>query len=731
MYFSTALMFILTVLDIIVYYLQKQQGEYDNEHKCLSQSPSLDQLSVHEADHHGERTCSSLSSPLNKQCRVFSLAEIKLATRDFDDALVIGKGGFGKVYKGKFDFWTGVDVAIKRSNIDSNQGATEFWAEIEMLSKFRHSHIVSLLGYCEEIGTREMILVYEYMPNGSLDDHLHKKRSNRSDSSPLTWIQMLNICIGAARGLDYLHTGTGVQSRIIHRDIKSSNVLLDENFAAKISDFGTSRTGPAYQSGSTTNVYTGQIIGTFGYMDAEYFLTHRLTRKSDVYAFGVVLLEVLCGRPALDFTLEERQYSLAGWAKQCIKEGKIGRIIDPYLWGQVKDKCLKEFGQIAYECLHTRSKDRPTMTKVLSRLEFVLAWTLRSQQSARDRKYIRRTVFIDKALSLFWKKPLNRGCHTGGNATASQLVVPCSGQPILPMNVKSFTLSELQNATRDFHKDGILGEGGFGRVFKGWLDTVPYASQKTGNGLAVAIKKLATESFQGLEEWQAEVDFLGKLSHPNIVKLCGYCYEGTELLLVYELMQGGSLDDHIFARKAPPLPWYTRIKISMGAAQGLAFLHADFNAKLSDFGMCKLGPLNGESHVTTRLMGTYGYAAPEYISTGQLYIKSDVYGFGVVMLEIITGLRVLDTRRDGNKHNLVDWALPFLENRKRLPRIMDPRLEQLYPMKGANKAARLILSCLHPDPNNRPSMEEVVSVLKVISTIEGNPRHLKANTKHL
>nr|GEX13283.1 probable serine/threonine-protein kinase PIX13 [Tanacetum cinerariifolium] len=554
---------------------------------------SLDQLSVHED--HDERTCSSLPSSLNKQCRVFSLAEIKLATPDFDDALVIGKGGFGKVYK------------------------------------------------------------------------------------------------GAARDLDYLHTGTGVQSRIIHRDIKSSNVLLDENFAAKISDFGTSRNGPAYQSGSTTNVYTGQIIGTFGYMDAEYFLTHRLTRKSDVYAFGVVLLEVLCGRPALDFTLEERQYSLAGWAKQCIKEGKIGRIIDPDLWGQVKDRCLKEFGKIAYECLLTRSKDRPTMTKVLSRLEFVLAWTLRSQQSALDRKYIGRTVFIDKALSLFWKKPLNRGSHTGG----------------------------MQLHLSWWCHDGILGEGGFGRVFKGWLDSVPYASQKTGNGLAVAIKKFRTEGMQGLEEWQAEVDFLGKLSHPNIVKLFGYCYEGTELLLVYELMQGGSLDNHIFTRT-------TQILLS-----SLDIATKDFNVKLSDFGLCKFGPLNGESHVSTRVMGTYGYATPEYMSTGRFYIKSDVYGFGVVMLEIITGLRALDAQRHAMKQNLVDWVKPSFADKKRLPRIMDPRLEQDYPMKGDNKAAHLILSCLYPYPNNRPSMEEVVSVLKVISTIEGKPRQLKANTKHL
>ncbi|GJT93056.1 receptor like protein kinase S.2-like protein [Tanacetum coccineum] len=402
MYFSTVLIILLIVLDILVYYTRKQFKEDDGEQRNSSQSSSVDRRSVPKEDH-CERICSSLLSSHDKQCRVFSLAEIKLATHDFDDALVIGKGGFGKVYKGKFDFWEGVDVAIKRSNPHSNQGTSEFWAEIEMLSKFRHCHIVSLLGYCEDSSTREMILVYEYMPNGSLHDHLHKRKANGRNSPPLTWVQRLNICIGAARALDYLHTGTGVESRVIHRDVKSSNILLDEKLAAKIYDFGMSRIGPTNELG-TTNVYTSLIRGTFGYMDEEYILTGRLTRKSDVYAFGVVLLETLCGRPAVDLTLDHQQHSLAVWAKHCIKKGKISKIIDPCLRGQVSANCLKEFGQIAYECLLNSSKDRPTMTNVLSRLEVVLARTLRSPQSANDQKRNGLTTLIEKARLLLSTK---------------------------------------------------------------------------------------------------------------------------------------------------------------------------------------------------------------------------------------------------------------------------------------------------------------------------------------
>ncbi|KAF5777734.1 putative protein kinase RLK-Pelle-RLCK-VIIa-2 family [Helianthus annuus] len=741
MYFFTAFILFLTLLNIVVYYSKKQQEEDDVEKNDPSSSP-------------------------DKQCRRFKLAEIKQATNDFDDALVVGKGGHGKVYKGKFDFWEGVHVAIKRSNLESNQGAAEFWVEIEMLSKFRHSHIVSLLGYCE----KEMILVYEYMPNGSLDDRLHKRRSNYS---PLTWVQRLNICTGAARGLDYLHTGTGVHRRVVHRDVKSSNILLDEKLVAKISDFGVSRIGQTYQSGSTADVYTNQIRGTFGYMDAEYFSTHRLTRKSDVYAFGVVLLEVLSGRPALDFTLDEQQHSLAGWAKQCIKEGRMGQIFDPCLKGQAPFSCLKEFGQLAYECILTRSKDRPTMTKVLARLEFVLTWTLQSAQIASDR--FGRSMFIEKAWSMFLTKGSilrSSDAKTLGQSIgkykkvmmmkkhATKVVeVGCHSRQMVPLSpsgqtmissLKMFKFSKLQRATENFKQDRFLGEGAFGKVYKGWLDSVTFAPRKAGDGLEVAIKKSNPYSTQGFNEWKAEVNFLEKFSHPNVVKLFGYCCE-KNFLLVYEYMQKGSLDMHLFTEGAEPLPWDTRIKIATGVAQGLAFLHTtdnniicrdvkcanilldeNYNAKLSDFGLATVGPVNGESHVSTVIVGTYGYTAPEYLATGCLYIKSDVYSFGVVMLELITGLKVLDVIRHSVNHNLVDCAGPFvLSGEKNLQKVIDPGLEQCYPSKGASKAMDLIINCLEQEPKNRPSMEEVVLGLQGINAIKMKPNQSKANTKHL
>ncbi|KAM7485630.1 hypothetical protein LguiA_001639 [Lonicera macranthoides] len=217
-------------------------------------------------------------------CRRFSFEEIQSATNNFDDASIIGQGGFGKVYKGVIDDGAST-VAVKRLNPMSKQGVNEFRTEIDMLSKVRHCHLVSLIGYS--------------------DDSIGEE-----GNSPLSWVRRLKICIGAARGLDYLHTGTGVLQTVIHHDVKSSNILIDENWAAKISDFGLSKLGSTNQG--FTDVST-KVKGTFGYLDPEYLLTLRLTRKSDVYSFGVVLMEVLCGRPALDPRLQWEQRSLARW----------------------------------------------------------------------------------------------------------------------------------------------------------------------------------------------------------------------------------------------------------------------------------------------------------------------------------------------------------------------------------------------------------------------------------
>jgi serine/threonine protein kinase len=239
--------------------------------------------------------------------------------------------------------------------------------------------------------------------------------------------------------------------------------------------------------------------------------------------------------------------------------------------------------------------------------------------------------------------------------------------------------------------------------------------------------------FLALDE-QAEVIFLGQLSHPNLVKLVGYCCEGEHRVLVYEYASLGSVESHLFSRTTPPLPWSARMRIALGAARGLAFLHEaqppviyrdfktsnilldeGFTAKLSDFGLAKAGPVGDSSHVSTRVMGTYGYAAPEYMMTGHLTAMSDVYTYGVVLLELLTGRRSLDRTRPPREQALADWALPVLPHKKRTMGIVDPRLvagDDDLPPRAVHKVAMLAYHCLSRNPKARPLMRDVVASLE-------------------
>ncbi|KAF0932656.1 hypothetical protein E2562_011958 [Oryza meyeriana var. granulata] len=331
---------------------------------------------------------------------------------------------------------------------------------------------------------------------------------------------------------------------------------------------------------------------------------------------------------------------------------------------------------------------------------------------------------------------------------AAMLAVPKDVEEFRTMsaygnNLELFTYNQLRAATSDFRPEQIVGEGGFGVVYKGVV-----------HGAEVAVKELNPEGLQGDREWLTEVSYLGQYNHPNLVELIGYCCDDDHRLLVYEYMANGSLENHLF-RRSCNLSWTTRVKIALDVARGLAFLHGgdrpiiyrDFktsnilldavnlptiSAKLSDFGLAKEGPRGGRTHVSTRVMGTYGYAAPEYVATGHLTAMSDVYGFGVVLLEMLVGRRALEPAatatgtgragRDGGC-SLVDWARPILIRTKKLEKIIDRRmgLQQLQGDDGGGgggveRVARLAYDCLSQNPKVRPAMGRVVRTLEAVLT---------------
>ncbi|XP_024984153.1 receptor-like protein kinase FERONIA [Cynara cardunculus var. scolymus] len=426
-------------------------------------------------------------------CYHFSLDEIHSATNNFDDEVVIGRGGSGKVYKGSICIGeTSHVVAFKRLDSMSHQGALEFRNEIEMLSKLRHCHLVSLIGFCDD--NKEMILVYEYMPNGTLDHHLHKA------DTPLNWVQRLKIALGAARGLDYLHTGVGTQHGVIHRDIKSSNILLDKNWAAMISDFGLSKVGPTSQSFSDFDISVS-VKGTFGYLDPEYFYTRRVTRKTDVFAFGVVLFELLSGRYAVDTRYEEEKHSLVRWAQKCVKDRKLYQLVDYNIRGTVFAKCLTRYAQIAYRCVHSVLKERPSMTEIVASLQLLLELQVKHDNSAESSGKVRFTWKIHKYLVPTTKQKSDQsGSTSSQKSLENHMNLPSSinkdesnqGETMkVATYLKKFTYVELECATRSFGIDAVLVYDDVSDVFEGSDEAgLPIAVQRFRNDNHESFKKV-------------------------------------------------------------------------------------------------------------------------------------------------------------------------------------------------------------------------------------------------
>ncbi|KFK32284.1 hypothetical protein AALP_AA6G222500 [Arabis alpina] len=330
------------------------------------------------------------------------------------------------------------------------------------------------------------------------------------------------------------------------------------------------------------------------------------------------------------------------------------------------------------------------------------------------RKNVNRDTQIQSSSDCFKVSP----CGDVTKEEEDQLSLDAKDLNVAGKKAQTFTFEELTLS------DCFLGEGGFGKVYKGFIHNISQV---------VAIKQLDRNGSQGIREFVVEVLTLSLADHPNLVKLIGFCADGVQRLLVYEYMPLGSLEHHLHdlpcGRK--PLVWNTRMKIAAGAARGLEYLHdrmkppviyrdlkcsnillgEEYHAKLSDFGLAKVGPRGDETHVSTRVMGTYGYCPPEYAMTGQLTFKSDLFSFGVVLLELITGRKAIDHTKARKDQNLVGWALPLFKDRKNFKKMVDPSMEGDYPVKGLYQALAIAAMCVQEKPCMRPVISDVVMAL--------------------
>ncbi|MBA0623107.1 hypothetical protein Godav_008593 [Gossypium davidsonii] len=318
-----------------------------------------------------------------------------------------------------------------------------------------------------------------------------------------------------------------------------------------------------------------------------------------------------------------------------------------------------------------------------------------------------------------------RAVMQGSKSSAASMSISSGGMTYTGL-AKNFTLNDIERATNSFDASQVIGEGGFGIVYRGSLD----------DGAAVAVKVLKREDQHGGQEFLAEVEMLSRLHHRNLVKLIGICTEDNTRCLIYELVPNGSLESHLHGaeKETDPLDWGARMKIALGAARGLAYLHEDssprvihrdfkssnillehdFTPKVSDFGLARTAIDEGNKYISTHVMGTFGYLAPEYAMTGHLLVKSDVYSYGVVLLELLTGRKPVDLLQPPGQENLVAWARPLLTDKEGLEMVIDPAIKSDISLDSIAKVAAIASMCVQPEVSHRPFMGEVVQALKLV-----------------
>ncbi|XP_073013379.1 receptor like protein kinase S.2 [Typha latifolia] len=700
--------------------------------------------------------------------RIFSYSELYIATNGFSDKEVLGSGGFGRVYRGVLPS-DGTVVAVKCVSSRGERFEKSFAAELVAVAQLRHRNLVRLRGWC--VHDDNLLLVYDYMPNRSLDRLLFAPASS---GDPLVWRRRRRIVSGLAAALLYLHEQLDTQ--IIHRDVKTSNVMLDSEYNARLGDFGLARwlehssngggggeleTSMSMRSASVSSYYqfrlseTSRIGGTIGYLPPESFQRKGPgTAKSDVFSFGIVVLEVATGRRAVDLTYPDEQIFMLDWVRRLSDENKLlsagdhklpdgsyplsemNRLIHLGLLCSLHDPNSRPNMRWVAEKLLETSSNLPQLPSFKSQPQyFSLSSSSSSTTNSSSTTTLSNSIYhTAPGTTIFLTADNGSGGCNGSGGSNDSLRSANNSIPNVD-TARDIPFKEIVAITNNFSDLQMVAELDFGTGYHGYLE----------NRIHVLVKRLGMKTCPALRgRFANELRNLGRLHHRHLVQLRGWCTEQGEMLVVYDYSCSSLLSHYLFhhhQKKNSVLSWRHRYNIVKSLASAVLYLHEewdeqvihrhitssavfldpDMNPKLGCFALAEFLSRNehGNPHVPTcsPARGIFGYMSPEYVESGEATTTADVYSFGVVVLEVVSGVMAVDFRSP--EVLLVKKVWNYEARKRPLGQLVDRRLDGEFDHGELTRLVRLGIACTRTNPDARPSMKQIASIL------DGNDELLK------
>ncbi|GFY93040.1 protein kinase family protein [Actinidia rufa] len=645
-------------------------------------------------------------------------------------AEILGSGGFGRVYRAVLPS-DGTVVAVKCVAERGERFEKTFAAELVAVAHLRHRNLVRLRGWC--VHEDQLLLVYDYMPNRSLDRILFRRPENTS-APPLNWENRRKIVDGLAAALFYLHEQ--LETQIIHRDVKTSNVMLDSHYNARLGDFGLARwleheleyqiRTPSMQNHRFRLAETTRIGGTIGYLPPESFQKRCVaTAKSDVFSFGVVVMEVVSGRRAVDLTYADDQIILLDWIRRLSDEGRLLQAGDARLQdGSYTLSDMENFIHIGLLCTLHNPQSRPNMKWVVEALSVC--------QPPQEAPPPRTTAVSDSSNFVTANGDTIYATAENGSSDTSSSNLSFYRQKNLPMIVETpreISYKEIICATNNFADSQRVAELDFGTAYRGFLE----------NRHHILVKRLGMKTCPALRaRFSNELQNLGRLRHRNLVQLRGWCTEQGEMLVVYDYLANRLLSHllchHNHKNPCSVLQWHHRYNIIKSLALAIRYLHEeweeqvihrnitssaiildpDMNPRLSSFALAEFLTRNEHGHHVVvdkkaSVRGIFGYMSPEYMESGEATTMADIYSFGVVVLEVVSGQMAVDFRRP--EVLLVKRVHEFETRKRPFEELADWRLNGEYDHKELVRLINLGVACTRSNPGLRPSMRQIVRIL--------------------